>query len=54
MPDGGLPSLIRKSKLQEKLYLATYDKPGLNRRAYRIKKSLDEMKKTLQGKEKKT
>ncbi len=44
--------MIRKNKLQEKLYLATYDKPGLNRRAYRVKKSFDEVKKALQGKEK--
>lgn len=44
--------LIRKNKLQEKIYLATYDKPGLNRRAFSLKKSLDEAAKSLQGKEK--
>ena len=44
--------MIRKNKLQEKIYLSTYDKPGLNRRAFHIKQSLDEAKKTLQGKEK--
>ena len=44
--------MIRKNKLQEKIYLSTYVKPGLNRRAFRIRKSLDEVKKALQGKEK--
>ena len=34
------------------LYLSTYDKPGLNRRAFTVKKSLDEIQKVLQGKEK--
>lgn len=45
--------MIGKSKLKEKLYLSTYDKPGLNRKAARVKKSLDEVAKTLQGREKK-
>ena len=44
--------MIRKNKFKEKLYRMTYDKPGLNRRAFTVKKSLDEVKKTLQGKEK--
>ena len=36
--------MVHKNKWQEMLYRATYDKPGLNRRA------LDEVKKTLQEK----
>ncbi|MDD2960000.1 MAG: hypothetical protein PHR92_16065 [Lachnospiraceae bacterium] len=42
----------RKHPFQQKIYQITYDKPGLNRRAFLIKKSLDEVKKMLQGKEK--
>lgn len=38
---------------KEKLYRVTYDKPGLNRRACVLKKSIDEVKRILQGKEKK-
>ena len=38
---------------KEKLYRVTYDKPGLNRRACVLKKSMDEVKRILQGKEKK-
>ena len=45
--------MIGKSRLTEKIYLTTYDKPGLNRKAARIRKSLDEVSKTLAGKEKK-
>lgn len=44
--------MIGKNRWKEKLYLITYDKPGLNRRAFTIKKSLDEVQKVLQGKEK--
>ncbi len=42
--------MVHKNKWQEMLYRATYDKPGLNRRAFAFKKSLDEVKKTLQEK----
>lgn len=45
--------MIGKNKLSEKLYLTTYDKPGLNRKAARVKNSLDEAAKILAGKEKK-
>lgn len=45
--------MIGKSRLTEKIYLTTYDKPGLNRKTARIRKSLDEVSKTLAGKEKK-
>lgn len=45
--------MIGKSRLKEKVYLATYDKPGLNRRAFSLKKSLDEVQKILLMKEKK-
>lgn len=44
--------MVRKNNFQKKLYLFTYDKPGLNRRAFSLKKSLDEAAKILQGKEK--
>ena len=49
----GETDMIGKSRLTEKIYLTTYDKPGLNRKAARIRKSLDEVSKTLAGKEKK-
>ena len=42
--------MVHKNKWQEMLYRATYDKPGSNRRAFAFKKSLDEVKKTLQEK----
>ena len=49
----GETDMIGKSRLTEKIYLTTSDKPGLNRKAARIRKSLDEVSKTLAGKEKK-
>lgn len=42
-----------KSRLKEKLYRVTYDKPGLNRRAFAVRKSLNEVSRILQGKEEK-
>lgn len=43
--------MIRKNRFKEKLYRITYDKPGLNRRAFAVKTSLEEVKKVLQGKD---
>ena len=43
--------MVHKNKWQEMLYRATYDKPGLNRRAFSVKKSLDEINKLLQDRE---
>lgn len=43
--------MIKKNRFKEKLYLMTYDKPGLNRRAFTVKNSLEEVRKSLQGKE---
>jgi len=45
--------MIGKKRWKETLYLLTYDKPGLNRRAFTVKKSLDEVRKVLQGKDQK-
>lgn len=37
--------------LQKKLYRMTYDRPGINQKALKLKKSLDEVKNILgQGK----
>lgn len=43
--------MIGKSRWKEKVYRITYDKPGLNRRAFALKKSLEEVKRVLQGKD---
>lgn len=37
----------RNRGLRQKLYRMTYDRPGINEKALRMKKSLDEVKKTL-------
>lgn len=44
--------MIGKSKWRETLYLLTYDKSSLNRKALSLKKALDDMQKLLSGKEK--
>ena len=41
----------RRHGVQQKLYRMTYDRPGINQKALKIKKSLDEVKNILgQGK----
>lgn len=45
-------SMIGKSKWRETLYLLTYDKSSLNRKALSLKKALDEIQRLLSGKEK--
>lgn len=40
-------SMKRNRGLRQKLYRMTYDRPGINEKALRLKKSLDEVKKTI-------
>lgn len=37
----------RRHGLQQKLYRMTYDRPGINQKALRLKKSLDEVRNIL-------
>lgn len=38
---------MRLGGVRKKLYLLTYDKPALNKKALQLRKSFDEVKKTL-------
>lgn len=40
---------MRLGGIRKKLYLLTYDKPGLNKKALQLRKSFDEVKKTVGG-----
>lgn len=44
--------MLRKNRLSGRIYLATYDKISLNKKALRLKKSLDELERLLEGREK--
>ncbi|MDO4297845.1 MAG: hypothetical protein Q4C59_05110 [Lachnospiraceae bacterium] len=39
--------MARMKGIQRKLYKATYDKPGINKKALRFRNSLNEVKKIL-------
>lgn len=43
---------MRLFGIRKKLYRLTYDKPGINKKAIQLRRSFDEVKKLLTGKEK--
>lgn len=43
---------MRMQGIKRKLYLFTYDKPGIQKKALQVKHSLDEVKKALEAKKK--
>lgn len=42
--------MAKKSSMKDKLFLATYDKPQINKSVLGLKKSLDEVSLILNGK----